>query len=325
MMLTDSRRRSSLIKCEAVRFPAEVNLESLLFSLPLKIAVGLQRVPLVILAFLFLITALLLAHPAEAATVEGSRPVNVTILYSTPFAVCFTWHLTAGNLSPSKLRIQAVYKPVGARYRVLSDISGSALSATLANLLPSTQYRLVLTSYHNSTAIGSSPEIFFHTPSNYGAMGHVVSTENTPVTLEEICIVVIVLCVWMLAIVLFFNRWGKIRMLEPYEYNFKYHYPAPDMPPLAPSCPHTDAPLSPLLRGSLDRHYPSDRPISTLPRRCSSLSAYMTGHPLPLGGATSTTPEVKVSLSDLGSGRRDETFGRSSISMVSALVHDSAV
>lgn len=37
----------------------------------------------------------------------------------------------------------------------------------------------------------------------------------------EIGIVLIVLVVWIAAIALFFNRWGKIRMLLPYQPDYK--------------------------------------------------------------------------------------------------------
>lgn len=37
----------------------------------------------------------------------------------------------------------------------------------------------------------------------------------------EIGIVLLVLVVWIGAIALFFNRWGKIRMLIPYQPDFK--------------------------------------------------------------------------------------------------------
>lgn len=38
----------------------------------------------------------------------------------------------------------------------------------------------------------------------------------------EVTIVVIVLLVWAAAIALFFNRWGKIRMLLPYQPDYKH-------------------------------------------------------------------------------------------------------
>lgn len=56
------------------------------------------------------------------------------------------------------------------------------------------------------------------------------------IRVEEVVLVVLVLVIWVGAIALFFNRWGKIRMLEPYQP--KFH-----QPPHRPSCPL--APLSP--------------------------------------------------------------------------------
>ncbi|XP_063927057.1 uncharacterized protein LOC135140435 isoform X2 [Zophobas morio] len=56
------------------------------------------------------------------------------------------------------------------------------------------------------------------------------------VRVEEVLLVVLVLMIWVAAIALFFNRWGKIRMLEPYQPKFHHQ-------PHRPSCPL--APLSP--------------------------------------------------------------------------------
>ncbi|XP_034248690.1 uncharacterized protein LOC117649761 [Thrips palmi] len=40
---------------------------------------------------------------------------------------------------------------------------------------------------------------------------------------EEALLVLLVLVLWVAAIALFFNRWGKIRMLEPYQPKFQQH------------------------------------------------------------------------------------------------------
>ncbi|KAF7273088.1 hypothetical protein GWI33_014180 [Rhynchophorus ferrugineus] len=82
-----------------------------------------------------------------------------------------------------------------------------------------------------------------------GARGAVVppllATQDQPalidgqivqVRVEEVLLVVLVLLIWVGAIALFFNRWGKIRMLEPYQPKFHQQ-------PHRPSCPL--APLSP--------------------------------------------------------------------------------
>lgn len=65
---------------------------------------------------------------------------------------------------------------------------------------------------------------------------------------------VLVLMIWVAAIALFFNRWGKIRMLEPYQPKFQQAH--------RPSCPL--APLSP----------PGITPqVSTLPRTTTTTTA----------------------------------------------------
>ncbi|KAF5307100.1 hypothetical protein FQR65_LT07159 [Abscondita terminalis] len=69
-----------------------------------------------------------------------------------------------------------------------------------------------------------------NTPTNPGIDGPVVI-----VRAEEVLLVVLVLTLWVAAIALFFNRWGKIRMLEPYQPKFQQSH--------RPSCPL--APLSP--------------------------------------------------------------------------------
>ncbi len=47
---------------------------------------------------------------------------------------------------------------------------------------------------------------------------------------EEVAIVVVVLMLWAAAIALFINRWGKIRLMEPYQPYFE-----PEPPPAAAS------------------------------------------------------------------------------------------
>lgn len=57
---------------------------------------------------------------------------------------------------------------------------------------------------------------------------------------EEVLIVVAVLLLWIGAIILFFNRWGKIRMLEPYQPKFQQQHRA--------SCPLVEMEAIPTLK-----------------------------------------------------------------------------
>ncbi|XP_015839212.1 uncharacterized protein LOC664114 isoform X3 [Tribolium castaneum] len=59
------------------------------------------------------------------------------------------------------------------------------------------------------------------------------------VRVEEVLLVVLVLMIWVAAIALFFNRWGKIRMLEPYQPKFHQqpHRPSCPLAPLSPPAP----------------------------------------------------------------------------------------
>lgn len=47
---------------------------------------------------------------------------------------------------------------------------------------------------------------------------------------EEAFIVICVMILWVAAIALFFNRWGKIRMLEPYQPKFHEEEHRPSCP-----------------------------------------------------------------------------------------------
>lgn len=57
-------------------------------------------------------------------------------------------------------------------------------------------------------------------------------TSPIVVRAEEALIVLLVLVLWIAAIALFFNRWGKIRMLEPYQPKFQQQHRS--------SCPMVD-------------------------------------------------------------------------------------
>ncbi|XP_015180770.1 PREDICTED: uncharacterized protein LOC107068644 [Polistes dominula] len=62
--------------------------------------------------------------------------------------------------------------------------------------------------------------------------GGIPETGTVVVRAEEALIVILVLFLWVAAIALFFNRWGKIRMLEPYQPKFQQQH--------RPSCTMVD-------------------------------------------------------------------------------------
>ncbi|XP_066247782.1 uncharacterized protein [Euwallacea similis] len=76
---------------------------------------------------------------------------------------------------------------------------------------------------------------------------NVIENQLAKVEVEEIVLVTLVLLLWVGAIALFFNRWGKIRMLEPYQPKFN------NQEPHRPSCPSGSSTVNPPLSNSLPR------------------------------------------------------------------------
>jgi Domain of unknown function (DUF4808) len=89
--------------------------------------------------------------------------------------------------------------------------------------------------------------ICLSTGGNSTALGPARGAGVPLVRAEEAMIVCLVLLLWVGAIALFFNRWGKIRMLEPYQPKFQPSHrascPLLEMPQVAvsasPPCPLT--------------------------------------------------------------------------------------
>ncbi|CAL1294979.1 unnamed protein product, partial [Larinioides sclopetarius] len=142
------------------------------------------------------------------------------------------------------------------KYRVIHDIPGEQRSLVLERLQPATEYQLYLVAFALSgQPTNISGKVHFVSPDatqndswiQKGDPSQLEEETPAPFTVreEEVVIVVLVLAVWVFVIVLFFNKWGKIRMLEPYQPQYHSH-------PVIPSrLPLNDA-LAPLERFNLE-------------------------------------------------------------------------
>ncbi|KAH8393426.1 hypothetical protein KR215_010455, partial [Drosophila sulfurigaster] len=182
-----------------------------------------------------------------------ATPENITVTFLTPTAVRVSWQTQIDLKAHPIDKYIVTYKPTDDR--VVQDVAGSSEAIVLDRLLPSTQYSLSVTAIWMGKKYRSRGQIKFRTldlpkntsqqdfpPGIYGRNGSgngsifgddVTSTATNTLTHSttrelptirgvEIGIVLIVLMVWAGAIALFFNRWGKIRMLLPYQPDYKH-------------------------------------------------------------------------------------------------------
>ncbi|XP_032672182.1 uncharacterized protein LOC116844573 isoform X2 [Odontomachus brunneus] len=88
-----------------------------------------------------------------------------------------------------------------------------------------TKIEVVLEEAPNAVIVGSmSSELEPTTELNSTFPDGIPGTGAVVVRAEEALIVMLVLVLWVAAIALFFNRWGKIRMLEPYQPKFQQQH-----------------------------------------------------------------------------------------------------
>ena len=109
---------------------------------------------------------------------------------------------------------------------------------TLDRLQPGIEYSLRINSLSESGQTNSSRLVNFISPDNESRRSHKkfinrpIHTypddphEGLQIREDEVVIVVLVLCAWIGCIFIFFNKWGKIRMLEPYQPQYKESFHA---------------------------------------------------------------------------------------------------
>ncbi|KAJ3654743.1 hypothetical protein Zmor_013911 [Zophobas morio] len=200
---------------------------------------------------MFLLAAVLLLLSAGlAGSMPGGPgvPENITVTFLNPTSVKVSWSTSVENVD----KYDVTYKPTDASYRVVAVVAGNSDAVTLSGLKADTQYQLTVAAVWGGKKYRSRP-IVFRTlelmcvpepprsspqqdpmatlPSDSPATRDDSESDDLPdytypqtsstVRGVEIGIVLLVLLVWVAAIALFFNRWGKIRMLLPYQPDYK--------------------------------------------------------------------------------------------------------
>ncbi|KAL0268002.1 UNVERIFIED_CONTAM: hypothetical protein PYX00_010104 [Menopon gallinae] len=192
--------------------------------------------------------ALLFLHGAQfsGSQPNGSigSPENITVQVLDAKTVQVFWSSFWNNVE----RFDVTYNPTEDKYVSVSQAAGNSQSIVLRELRPDTQYQVTITaviggkSYKSRrivfrTAPDRSPKSDIY-PTDALHDGKVPTTASTeyvtvdptakymPLTSStvrgvELGLVLLALVVWIVAIALFFHRWGKIRMLLPYQPDYK--------------------------------------------------------------------------------------------------------
>ncbi|KAL0128898.1 hypothetical protein PUN28_003931 [Cardiocondyla obscurior] len=211
-------------------------------------------------------TILILQGAGFVGSVTGipGVPENITVMFLNPTSVRVSWSTSQVEQVE---KYDVTYKPTDARnfddsYRVVAVVAGNSEAVTLSGLRADTQYQLVVTAVRAGKKYRSRPIVFrtlgkLCLPKLYlspASRSHVTEPPRTSPQQDaavtggplpppppssqqpqpyiqirgvEVGIVVLVLIVWAGAIALFFNRWGKIRMLLPYQPDYKEQLKVP--------------------------------------------------------------------------------------------------
>ncbi|XP_024870737.1 uncharacterized protein LOC112453921 isoform X7 [Temnothorax curvispinosus] len=209
----------------------------------------------------FWATILILQGAGFVGSVTGipGVPENITVMFLNPTSVRVSWSTSQVDQVE---KYDVTYKPTDASYRVVAVVAGNSEAVTLSGLRADTQYQLVVTAVRAGKKFRSRPIVFrtlgkLCLPKLYlssASRSHVTEPPRTSPQQDaavtggplpppppssqqpqpyiqirgvEVGIVVLVLIVWAGAIALFFNRWGKIRMLLPYQPDYKEQLKVP--------------------------------------------------------------------------------------------------
>lgn len=153
----------------------------------------------------------------------------VLVRWSPP-AVLVRWQCSAEEEQPLHFRV--LYQDKRGSSSGVAVASGDQRSVLLERLEPETEYLVRVLARPDPTRANDTDVglVRFVSPgaANGSGGGSLAAAARPVVRDEEIVIVVLVLSVWLAVILLFFNKWGKIRMLEPYQ----PQYQEPESPPV---------------------------------------------------------------------------------------------
>ncbi|XP_053987599.1 uncharacterized protein LOC128880997 isoform X1 [Hylaeus volcanicus] len=192
-------------------------------------------------------TVLFLQGAGFVGSVTGipGVPENITVMFLNPTSVRVSWSTSQVEQVE---KYDVTYKPTDARkhndsYRVVAEVAGNSEAVTLSGLRADTQYQLIVTAVRAGKKFRSRPIVFrtLEPPRTSPQQDAAVTGGPLPppppssqqpqpyiqVRGVEVGIVVMVLIFWAGAIALFFNRWGKIRMLLPYQPDYKEQLKVP--------------------------------------------------------------------------------------------------
>ncbi|KPJ20140.1 Fibronectin type III domain-containing protein 5 [Papilio machaon] len=170
----------------------------------------------------------ILLHFVNAGSMGPGVPENITVTFLNPTTVRVSWSTSADLVE----KYDVTYKPSDAR--VVLEVAGNSDAVILSGLEADTQYQVTVAALWGGHKYRSRPIVFRtleppRTSPQEGGPATPRSAVSPPdpsptfptIRGVEIGIVVLVLIVWIGAIALFFNRWGKIRMLLPYQPDYK--------------------------------------------------------------------------------------------------------
>ncbi|XP_033325363.2 uncharacterized protein LOC117219502 isoform X2 [Megalopta genalis] len=205
-------------------------------------------------------TILFLQGASFVGSVTGipGVPENITVMFLNPTSVRVSWSTSQVEQVE---KYDVTYKPTDARCfttnphvssqnnnrehnnRVVAVVAGNSEAVTLSGLKADTQYQLTVTATKAGVKYRSRPIVFrtLEPPRTSPQQDAAVTGGPLPpsppssdqpqhyiqVRGVEVGIVVLMLIFWGGAIALFFNRWGKIRMLLPYQPDYKEQLKVP--------------------------------------------------------------------------------------------------